>query len=269
VTGNSARLPRAPLPNEPDGAANRSACLVICGPTAAGKTRLALALNDALDVVAVSADSRQVYRGFDIGTAKPTAAERAALPHACRDLTTPAVRFSAYAWAAEAERALEEASGAGRAPLVVGGAGFYVRALVHPVTPDAPQGAERITAYYLLVDPGAPLRDRIARRAATMMNEGWPEEVASLLGRVPSEAVAWNACGYGAIRAYVEGRLSRDAALERVTIATRQYAKRQRTWFRHQLPVDRVTRINPDDPEAVRHALTWVRRHSRSPVGVR
>jgi tRNA dimethylallyltransferase len=64
------------------------------------------------------------------------------------------------------------------------------------------------------------------------------------------------------MREYVQGRVSLATALERVTISTRQYAKRQRTWFRHQMPPSRVTRLNPDDPAAVTRALEWVRRHT-------
>jgi tRNA dimethylallyltransferase len=113
-----------------------------------------------------------------------------------------------------------------------------------------------------------PLRDRIAVRAERMLKLGWPEEVAALAREVPPDAVAWKACGYAAMRGYVEGRLSRAAALEQITISTRQYAKRQRTWFRHQLRGDRVTRLNPDDADAVPRAMAWLRRHTPSPVGV-
>ncbi len=239
-----------------------AACLVICGPTAGGKTRLVLALRDALDICAVSADSRQIYRGFDIGTAKPTAAERALVAHACLDLADPTTRYTAYAWAAAADHALTHVGREGAVPLVVGGAGFYIRALVHPVTTDAPNGADRLETHYLVVDPGPPLRSRIAERAAAMARAGWPEEVAALGRSVPPEAPAWQGCGYLDMRGYVEGRISLATALERVTIATRQYAKRQRTWFRHQLPAARVTRINPDDPTAVPRALEWVRKHA-------
>ena len=241
-----------------------TSCLVICGPTAGGKTRLVLALRDAVDIRAVSADSRQIYRGFDIGTAKPTAAERSVVGHDCLDLADATTRYTAYAWAAEADQALMRAQQLGVLPLVVGGAGFYIRALVHPVTADAPTGSERLIAHYLLVDPGPPLRSRIAERALAMAKSGWPEEVELLNRSVPPEAPAWQGCGYLDMRAYVEGRISLTAALERVTIATRQYAKRQRTWFRNQLPLARVTRLNPDDPSAMAQAVDWIHQHMPS-----
>jgi tRNA dimethylallyltransferase len=246
-----------------DGRDSRPTCLVICGPTAAGKTTLVRHLAELVDLVAISADSRQIYRGFDIGTAKPSAAEQAIAPHACLDLIEPTARYTAYAWAAEATRAADAAVGKGRQPLIVGGAGFYVRALVHPVTPDAPAGGERYRARYLLIDPGPVLRTRIAQRAEGMVRSGWVEEVEALRTRIPEEAPAWQGCGYRAIREYVEGHLTLDAALEQVTISTRQFAKRQRTWFRHQLPPDRVTHLNPDDGDAVEQVRRWIEEAGR------
>jgi tRNA dimethylallyltransferase len=218
-----------------------------------------MALAQRLDLVVISADSRQIYRGFDLGTAKPSPADRARVPHACLDVTEPTMRYTAYAWAEEAERAAEKARSAGRLPVVVGGAGFYVRALVHPATMAAPAGEEKYEAHYLVVDPGPALRDRIAERAAAMVREGWVNEVDRLVRDVPATAPAWQACGYSAMREYVTGMRSLEDALDRVVTATRQYAKRQRTWFRHQLPADRVTQLDPDLPDAVGRALAWVR----------
>jgi tRNA dimethylallyltransferase len=100
-------------------------------------------------------------------------------------------------------------------------------------------------ASYLLVDPGMELPSRIATRATAMLDAGWPEEVRHLIDTVPEHAPAWNATGYGIVRQYVRGELDRSTALDRVVIETRQYAKRQRTWFRHQLERDRVQRLVP------------------------
>ena len=255
-------IDRAAVPSVAESSETGPNLLVICGPTAAGKTALAVTLAAELDLVVINADSRQIYRGFDIGTAKPTAAECQRVPHRCIDLTEPVTRFTAYAWAAAAEEAIATARRDGRTPVVVGGAGFYIRALVHPVSDQAPAGAERYAAHYLVTDPGPVLRERIADRAARMLDGGWAEEVASLATHVPDDAPAWQASGYSAIRAYVAGTIARDAALAQVVIATRQYAKRQRTWFRHQLPAHRTTRLDPDGASAVRAAVTWLRDHS-------
>ncbi|MBK8480049.1 MAG: tRNA (adenosine(37)-N6)-dimethylallyltransferase MiaA [Proteobacteria bacterium] len=105
--------------------------LVIVGPTAVGKSTLAVALASALDGEVVSADSMQVYRGFDIGTAKPTAAERAGVPHHLIDVVAPDQGFSAADFVAQAEVAVAAIRARGRLPIVVGGSGLYVRALLY------------------------------------------------------------------------------------------------------------------------------------------
>jgi tRNA dimethylallyltransferase len=282
---------------------------VICGPTAAGKSAVALALAEARGATIVSADSRQIYRGFDVGTGKPTAAERARVAHRGVDVIEPTVRYSAVAWADDADGWLAEASGAGRPAVVVGGTGFYLRALFAPLfkapavdeprrlalerelgtlpvrelrrwcerldPPRAHLGraqllravetalllgerlsdlhrrharAPRRTARYLLVDPGPALGEQIRARVAAMLRRGWPEEVAELARRVPADAPAWNAAGYGTVRRLVEGELSSARAAELITIETRQYAKRQRTWFRHQLAGAEVLPLDPHAP---------------------
>jgi tRNA dimethylallyltransferase len=78
-----------------------------------------------------------------------------------------------------------------------------------------------------------------------MLDHGWSDEVRRLMRTIPENAPAWNATGYAAVRQLVRGERSREEARESILIATRQYAKRQRTWFRHQLPADRVTRLDP------------------------
>jgi tRNA A37 N6-isopentenylltransferase MiaA len=203
-------------------------------------------LAEILPITIISADSRQIYQGFDIGTAKPGALDRETVPHVGLDLVHPAERFSSFAWATIAAKAIVDARRAGRIPLVVGGAGFYVRALV---TPDP--GLARYDARYLVVDPGPVLREWIAHRVDVMLAGGWREEVMRLEHEVPEGAPAWQASGYAAVRDMVRGTLSEHEAREAVVIATRQYAKRQRTWFRHQLPKDRTTRIDPRSPDAL------------------
>jgi tRNA dimethylallyltransferase len=110
---------------------------------------------------------------------------------------------------------------------------------------------------YLVVDPGASLHSRIEARVDMMLNHGWAEEVRELIRTVSGEAPAWKASGYSTLREHVEGRLDLSSARERIIIETRQYAKRQRTWFRHQLPAAAVTHLNPDDPRADVLAREW------------
>jgi tRNA dimethylallyltransferase len=291
-------------------------CCVV-GPTAAGKSALAMALAEARQLAIISADSRQVYCGFDIGTAKPTPAERARVSHFGVDIVAPTERYSAHRWAASAEQWMQQAHEAGTSPVVVGGTGLYIRALVQPLDPVPTLDEQRRAALapwlaalplwelqrwctqldpsrahlgrtqlvravetalldgtrlsdrlgqsetparpvrYLVVDPGAALAPRIAGRVQAMLAAGFIEEVERLVTEIPADAPAWNASGYGVMRAAVEGTMSRSAAIERVIIETRQYAKRQRTWFRHQLPVPQVTVVNPLEDNALDVALAW------------
>lgn len=297
---------------------------MICGPTAAGKSAAALACASLADVTVISADSRQLYRGFDVGTAKPTPAERAIVPHLGIDVLDPMERASAAWWGTRADEWLREVIAAGRTPLVVGGTGLYLRAVfgelfeeppLDPVrraalqaelaTLDVPtlrRWVERLDpsrahlgrtqllraveialltgrrmsdlhaerrrparwrARYLVVDPGPPLAGIIGRRTEAMFAAGWEHEVRTLMERVPAGAPAWNASGYGMVRAMVEGRITREAAMERVVIETRQYAKRQRTWFRHQLADADVERLDPLKPGADRALARWLEGEGR------
>ena len=109
--------------------------LVIVGPTAAGKTAIAMAVCERVDGEIISADSVQVYRGLDIGSAKPSMEERARVPHHCLDLIEPSQRLDAAAWAAAADDAIADIRGRGKVPIVCGGSGLYVRALLHGLVP--------------------------------------------------------------------------------------------------------------------------------------
>ena len=292
---------------------------IIAGPTGAGKSALALALAARHGAWLLSADSRQIYRGFDIGTAKPTAEERARVVHRGVDIADPTERWSAARWARDAGRWIDEAAAAGRPVIVCGGTGLWLRALVTPLAEEPPMdpdrrvamqaalatldtatvrrwvevldparaalgrtqllraaevalvtgtrlsaaiaagaGAPRRAARWLIVDPGEALQDRLARRLDAMCAAGWAEEVRALLGRVPADAPAWNACGYRAVQEAVVAGAPTTTVREAVLVATRQYAKRQRTWFRHQLGGEAsVTRLDPRAPDALARAERW------------
>jgi tRNA dimethylallyltransferase len=116
----------------------RPPLLVIVGPTGVGKTAVAARLAAALPLEAVNADSRQVYRGMDIGTGKPTVDERAILPHHLIDVVNPDERYHAARFRVEALRALAEIRARGRLPVVVGGTGLYVRSLLKGLEPAPP-----------------------------------------------------------------------------------------------------------------------------------
>lgn len=264
-------------------------------------------------VAIISADSRQVYRGFDIGTAKPSREELECVPHYGIDIAEPTDRYSAARWAEDAKGWIAEATSRGLTPVIVGGTGLYIRALFEPLS-DVPEleasrraaldeflreqtteelhrwcdvldptrahlgktqlvraietallsgtrisesyGAERpargddaeFTPEYLVVDPGPVIHRRIESRFDDMVERGWLGETRRLAETVPDDAPAWKASGYGVMRDVARGETDLATARQRVIIETRQYAKRQRTWFRNQLPVPRVTRVDPESP---------------------
>ena len=277
---------------------------------------MAMALAERHGLTIVSADSRQIYRRFDLGTAKPSADERARVVHCGIDIADPEERWSAARWATDAAQWIGEA-GIDRT-LVVGGTGLYLKALTAPffVEPqldparrqalgvelaslpvpelrlwvqrlDPPRAhlgraqllraaevalltGERLSdlhhrnarpaafrGRWLVVDPGEGLQAQIAARIDGMFKAGWLEEARALSGDVHSSAPAWQACGYSVVRDAALGRVELGVARAAILVETRQYAKRQRTWFRHQLAGADVTRLDPHTANAADVAEAW------------
>jgi tRNA dimethylallyltransferase len=149
--------------------------LVICGPTGVGKTQVAVHLAARLAIEVVSADSRQVYRGMDVATGKPTPAQRAAVPHHLLDVIEPSERYHAARFRREAMVCIDAIRGRGRLPVVVGGTGLYIRALLRgldPAPPADPALRSRLEA--MAVNSGVPaLHARLAtldREAAARLH---------------------------------------------------------------------------------------------------
>jgi len=276
---------------------------LIAGPTASGKSALALDLARAADGVVVNADSAQVYRDLRVITARPPAAEEALAPHRLFGHVDAAdTGYSAARWAAEAAREVDAAHAAGRLPILVGGTGLYLRTLIDGIAPvpaidahvraevralpvaeahaalaaEDPAAAARLApadttrvaralevvrgtgrplaewqaaraggigdridlVATILLPPRDVLVDRCDARLAQMFDGGAPEEVAALLARadLPADAPVRRAIGVPEIAAWLAGDATRDAALAAARLATRRYAKRQLTWFRHQPP---------------------------------
>jgi tRNA dimethylallyltransferase len=271
---------------------------VVVGPTAVGKTAVGLALAAHWPLEIVSADSRQIYRRLDVGTAKPTRKERARVPHHGLDLIEPGARYSAGHFARDAEQWIADIRARNRLPVVVGGTGLYVRALAeglfrepaldparrrtldawtarleplellrwagrldpgfrgggrqraaraievallsgHPLSywQQAARARGAIDPWYIVLTAPRPvLHQRIARRAEEMMRRGLVEEVAAVLSEGhPPGAAGLDGVGVREAVEYLHGRRPRESVAEAIATSTRQYAKRQQTWFRHQL----------------------------------
>jgi tRNA dimethylallyltransferase len=174
--------------------------VILSGPTASGKTSLALALAREFPLEIVNADSLQVYRRFDIGTAKPTAAERAEVPHHLVDVAEPDEPYDAGRYVRDAERAIGEIRARGRHPLVVGGTGMYLRALLRgldPLPSDARVRAELSRRWE--AEGGAALHAELARIDPATSAKVHPSdrlrvlralEIAAVTGTLPSRARA-------------------------------------------------------------------------------
>lgn len=296
------------------------AAVVLTGPTGAGKSEWALRLAEELPVEIVSVDSALVYRGMDIGTAKPDARVRARIPHHLIDIRDPAEVYSAGEFVADATRLIAEIRSRGRLPLLVGGTMLYLRALVRGIA-DLPRGSAHLRqaidaraaasgwpslhAELSRLDPeaaarihphdpqriqralevclvaGVPLttlqrstrspleaqlsrwalasadrtalNERLAKRLARMMEEGFLGEVERLRSRpdLTARHPALRAVGYRQLWAHLDGAYGLDEARARALAATRQLAKRQLTWLR----ADRELRWI--DPHATGAYETW------------
>lgn len=275
---------------------DRNSLITICGATATGKSGLALTIAQRLNCAILSADSRQVYREFDIGTAKPTAAQQQLVPHYLIDICDPTETLTVADYQQQAQALIEkriDARGFSPPALLVGGTGLYIRSIVQglKIPRVAPQpelrsqllslGQMQLYAMLQQVDPiaakkihpndpvrtvralevfyvtGRPiseqqgenpplypilqigldcetdvLRDRIAQRTEQMIAAGLVAEVEYLCQKYGSDLPLLNTLGYQEIKQYLAGDISLDEAKNLTVLHTRQFAKRQRTWFR-------------------------------------
>ena len=295
---------------------------MIAGPTASGKSAVALALAEAVGGVVINADSAQVYRDLRILSARPSPPEEARAPHRLFGHLDGADACSAARWAADARGAVGETTAAGMLPSLVGGTGLYLRTLLDGIAPvpaidpavraavralpvaDAhrlladvdPDAAARLApadttrvarALEVVRSTGRPLRDwqgspaggiaadhrvlgvvllpdrdtlaaRIEARTDAMFAGGAVEEVATLLARdLPSDLPIMRAIGVPPIAALLGGASTPGEAAQRTRLDTVRYARRQRTWFRHQSPAD--WERTPTGDAALEHLTTALR----------
>lgn len=272
---------------------NKTEVIAIVGPTASGKTAAAIELAKQLDGEIVSADSRLVYKGFDIGTAKPTKDEMQAIPHHLIDIVEPEFDYSAGLYKKEAEKIINQILAKGKTPIITGGTGLYIDILlknydIPEVEPnyelrnklkileknelweilktldleaansiDMNDSKKIIRAIEIIKLSGKPLKqsrgvntskyeitwigknfdrqtlyNRIDKRVDIMFEMGLLEETKNLLakhGRIPNLI---HTIGYKETLNYIDGEISLEEAKELLKKNTRNYAKRQLTWFR-------------------------------------
>ncbi|PIR20031.1 MAG: tRNA (adenosine(37)-N6)-dimethylallyltransferase MiaA [Deltaproteobacteria bacterium CG11_big_fil_rev_8_21_14_0_20_47_16] len=273
--------------------------IIICGPTAVGKSSLAVTLAKTLNAEIIGADSQQIYREFDIGTGKISEAERDGVAHHLIDVAAPTDTCDVGQYVKAADQAIADITSRGHRVIVVGGTGMYLRALVYGLVKTASRDtqirdqltarmeSEGLASLYnelMEVDPvkaaqlhpndttriiralevwqatGQPLSEiqkthgfttpryptvwiglelprdelvaRIHSRVDTMLANGWIDEVRSLIQKYGRNCAPFFAVGYREIADYLEGQFDEATLKEKIYVATRQYSKRQMTWFR-------------------------------------
>ena len=235
--------------------------IIILGPTGSGKTGVSIEIAKAIGGEIISADSRAIYQGMDIGTAKPTKEEMQGIPHYGLDLVEPGDRFTVADWKAYAEAKIKDVKARGRIPMIVGGTGLYIDALIYDYQFKGPTGLkigdieqktcsdrQEIKGDFLIIGiswPPEELRKRLKQRIDQMFSEDLYAEVKKLV-----QSYGW---GSGAMKSdiyeyaykYLEGELTLDAAKEQCFYEDWHLAKRQLTWFKRNpniiwLPLEKV-----------------------------
>jgi tRNA dimethylallyltransferase len=235
--------------------------VAVVGPTASGKSALGVWLAERLGGEVVACDSTQLYRGFDIGTAKPSITERRGVPHHLVDVLAAGEEATAGGYRQMAIAVLEMLRQRGRLPILTVGTGLYLRALLEGLA-DLPQrSAElraRLRASAAKHAPREPLYERIHSRTDAMIAQGWVDEVRALLAAgLAEDAKPFDFIGYREMRAVLRGELKLEEARATIQQATRRYAKRQLTWFRKEAGVQWCEGFG-DDPQVQRAALEWL-----------
>jgi tRNA dimethylallyltransferase len=287
--------------------------ITICGSTATGKSGLALALAQRLGSVILSADSRQVYREFNIGTAKPSVDEQQLVPHYLIDICEPTQTMTLADYQLQAQMLITQFQQHQTIPLLVGGTGLYIRSVVRglKIPRVAPHnelrsqltslGQTQLYAFLQQVDPtaaqkihsndevrtlralevyyvtGHPISEqqgenppdyrilqiglecsnsgilnrRIEQRTEQMLAAGWEAEVKILCQKYGFDLPLLNTLGYQEMKQYLAGDISLTQAKELTVLHTRQFAKRQRTWFRAYPEIEWFDADNPNLLEKV------------------
>jgi tRNA dimethylallyltransferase len=218
--------------------------LVVLGATATGKSSLAMNLAETLDTEIISADSMAVYKNFNIGTAKPTAQELKKIRHYLIDILEPNEKFSVAEFVKLASEIITEINLRGKIPIVVGGTGLYIQALIEGYKFNdnsksqenffSETGKLKYNALVIgLTANRQKLYQRINERTKKMFDAGLIEEVQQLLSAgVSPKSQAMLGIGYKETVEFLQGAATLDETISKVSQATRNFAKRQLTWYR-------------------------------------
>lgn len=214
--------------------------IVILGPTGSGKTGMAVKLAKAINGEVISADSRAIYKGMDVGTAKPSAAEMKGVPHFGLDLVEPGERFTVADFKAYAEEKIAEIRARGHVPIIAGGTGLYIDALVYnyqfgdnhrTLAPDR----DSLCTNYLLIGVKwgtEELRERLKKRLDVMFDEPLYTETRELVQKYGWGSQAMKSNVYKFVWQYLNGEISLEEAKEKSFYEDWHLAKRQLTWFK-------------------------------------
>ncbi|MBR6532168.1 tRNA dimethylallyltransferase [Candidatus Saccharibacteria bacterium] len=246
---------------------NFNKTIVILGPTGSGKTGVSIKIAKAIGGEIISADSRAIYKGMDIGTAKPSLEEQDGVPHFGIDLVEPGERFTVADFKKYAEEKIAEIQARGHVPIIAGGTGLYIDALVYDYQ-FGPEGGERsavnphhrkdnekemtdrkeLCSNYLLIgvktEPEV-LRERLRLRAEQMFCPELYEETKRLVTKYGWDSQAMKSNIYQFAWQYMEGKISLERAKELFVYDDWHLAKRQMTWFKRTpeiiwLPLEKI-----------------------------
>ena len=214
--------------------------MVVCGPTAVGKSAFALSLAEKLNIEIISADAIQVYKALNIGTAKPSKQELTSVPHHMIDIISPLEEFNVALFTAKVKEIIRQIWVRNALPVIVGGTGFYIEGLLNNYSFDNIDGRRQEmnktsldVTIVCLNKERAQLYAEIDSRVDQMMEKGLLDEVKVLRSIGAGEgAQSMQAIGYKEFVPYLNNEISLATAIANVKQNSRNYAKRQLTWFR-------------------------------------
>ncbi len=222
--------------------------IIILGPTGSGKTGISIKIAKTIDGEIISADSRAIYKGMDIGTAKPTVEEMDGVPHYGIDLVEPDERFTVADWKQYTETKIADIKARGKVPIITGGTGLYIDALIYDYHFKGPTGAKigdfeqkscsdrtEVKGNFLIIGikwPTGVLRERLKKRIDAMFSPELYAETEKLVQTYGWGSQAMKSDIYEYAYKYLEGEITLDEAKEQCFYEDWHLAKRQMTWFK-------------------------------------